>query len=328
MVGGIADVFTLAGLPLGTRAIAVLIGFSCAALLVIGRYRFVEWFSTLLVGLFVVCTLAAVAALQSTPYAITTTQLASGFAFHLPPSFNTAFAAFGVIGVGASELIYYPYWCLEKGYGAAVGTNDQTPEWRERARGWLRVMQIDAWLSFVLYTTTTVAFYLLGAAVLHAQGLLVEDRRMIETLSQMYQATFGGWSLWLFLVGAFAVLYSTVFGATASNARLFADAVVLFGIVKDASPERWQSLVRVGSVALPVAFTTVFLLWGAPVTLVFVGAIAQGLMLPFLAIAALYFRFQRTHPALRPGVLWTSLLCVSALAMAAVGLYQVVNALR
>jgi len=328
MVGGIANVFTLAGLPLGTRASAVLIGFSCAALLVVGRYRFVEWFSTLLVGLFVVCTLGAVAALQSTPYAITSAHLASGLAFHLPPSFNTAFAAFGVIGVGASELIYYPYWCLEKGYGTSVGANDQTPEWRERARGWLRIMQIDAWLSFVLYTTTTVAFYLLGAAVLHAQGLVVEDRRMIETLSQMYQATFGGWSLWLFLVGAFAVLYSTVFGATASNARLFADALVLFGIVKSPTPERRQRLVLLGSVGLPVAFTTVFLVFGSPVSLVFVGAIAQGLMLPFLALAALHFRFRKTTPALRPGPLWTTLLCLSALAMTAMGAYQVVTALR
>ena len=38
---------------------------------------------------------------------------------------NTAFAALGIIGVGASELIYYPYWCLEKGYAARVGPRDE-----------------------------------------------------------------------------------------------------------------------------------------------------------------------------------------------------------
>jgi len=327
MVGGLADVLTLAGLPLGSTAIAILIGLSCAALLVVGRYRLVEKFSTILVGLFVVCTLAAVAALQTTPYAITPAQLVDGFRFRLPPSFGTAFAAFGVIGVGASELIYYPYWCLEKGYGAAVGQNDQSPEWTARARGWLTVMRVDAWMSFVLYTTTTMAFYLLGAAVLHAKGLIVEDQRMTLTLSQMYRATFGGWSLWLFLVGAFAVLYSTVFGATASNARLLADACVLFHIVRDPSPERRRRLVRLASVGLPLAFTTVFLVFGAPVSLVFVGAIAQGLMLPFLAFAALFFHFRRTHPGLRPGLLWTALLCLSATAMTAVGLYQVITQL-
>jgi Mn2+/Fe2+ NRAMP family transporter len=217
MVGGLASVFRLAGLPLGVTPIAILIGLSCAALLVVGRYRLVESLSTVLVALFVICTLGAVAALQATPYAITAANLADGFGFRMPASFNTAFAAFGIIGVGASELIYYPYWCLEKGYGRAVGSNDGTPEWKDRARGWLRVMKVDAWLSFVLYTTTTLAFYLLGAAVLHAKGLVVEDSRMIETLSQMYRATFGEWSLWLFLAGALAVLYSTVFGATTTQ---------------------------------------------------------------------------------------------------------------
>ena len=186
-------------------------------------------------------------------------------------------------------------------------------------------MKVDAWMSFVLYTTTTLAFYLLGAAVLHAKGLIVEDQRMIETLSHMYRATFGGWSLWLFLVGAFAVLYSTVFGATASNARLLADACVLFRIVPDPTPEKRSRLIRLASVGLPLAFTTVFLVFGAPVSLVFVGAIAQGLMLPFLALAALFFHFRKTQPGLRPGRLWTVLLCLSAVAMTAVGVYQVVT---
>jgi hypothetical protein len=145
---------------------------------------------------------------------------------------------------------------------------------------------------------------------------------MIETLSHMYRETFGEWSLWLFLVGAWAVLYSTVFGATASNARLFADALSIFGIVRYETPEYRARLVRLGCV-LPIAYTGVFLVFGAPVTLVFVGALAQGLMLPFLAWAALHFRFRETEAGLQPGVLWTVCLCLSALAMAALGLYQV-----
>ena len=92
----------------------------------------------------------------------TSAQLVDGFRFHLPPSFNVAFAAFGIIGVGASELIYYPYWCLEKGYARRVGPNDHSAAWGERARGWLRILKIDAALSFALYTSATVAFYVLG----------------------------------------------------------------------------------------------------------------------------------------------------------------------
>ena len=328
MVGGLASVFSLAGLALPESVLAVLVGTSCAVLLLLGRYRLIESLSTAMVAVFVATTFGALVVLQTTPFAVTGAQLLEGLSFRLPDSFNTAFAAYGIIGVGASELIYYPYWCLEKGYGLKVGPNDGTPAWRERARGWLRVMRADVWLCFCIYTTTTLAFFVLGAAVLHARKLEVGDQGMIQTLSHMYQDTFGPWSLWLFLVGAFAVLYSTVFGATASNARLFADSLAVFGLVRYAEPRDRDRLVRVGCVLLPALSTVVFLVFGAPVSLVFVGAVAQGMMLPFLALGALHFRFRDTDPALRPGRLWTVALLLSALSMGVAGGYQVYQQLR
>jgi manganese transport protein len=328
MVGGLASVFSLAGMPLPDWLLTLLVAASCAILLVIGRYRMVETVSTALVVLFTFCTLVAVGALQSTSFAIKPADIAEGLKFHLPERFTTAFAAFGIIGVGASELIYYPYWCLEKGYARNVGLREDSPSWRERALGWIRVMQIDAWVSFVIYTTATLAFYLLGAAVLHAKGLIVENNQMIATLSHMYRETFGQWSFWLFLAGAFAVLYSTVFGATASNARLFADALSLFGIVKYQTQDERLQMVRAGCVLLPCAFATVYLLWGEPVSLVFVGALAQGLMLPFLAGAALYFHYRRADAGLRTGNVWAACLWFAGLAMAAVGSYKVVEEVR
>lgn len=331
MVGGIASVFSLAGIDFsGTflgvfeskQVLAVLVGVACTTLLVVGRYRLVEVLCTALVAVFTLCTLFAVGALQSTDYAITGAQLLSGFTFQLPDNFTTAFAAFGIIGVGASELIYYPYWCLEKGYARNVGPDDGSPGWAERARGWIRVMNIDAWVSFAIYTTATMAFFLLGAAVLHAKNMQVENSEMIATLSHMYRETFGQGSFVLFLVGAFAVLFSTVFGATASNARLLADALTLFGAVKYKTPEDRVRMVRNCCVILPCAFVSVYLLWGEPVSLVFVGALAQGLMLPFLAGAALYFRYRRTDERLRPGRVWTVLLWFAGFSMGAVGLYK------
>jgi manganese transport protein len=66
---------------------------------------------------------------------------------------------------------------------------------------------------------------------------------------------------------------------------------------------------------------------GEPVKLVFIGAIAQGLMLPFLAIAALYFRHRRTDRELQPGNGWTVCLWVSAIAMMVAGGYQILTKL-
>ena len=47
-------------------------------------------------------------------------ELKRGLSFGFPEGNKpliTALATFGIIGVGASELLAYPYWCLEKGYG-------------------------------------------------------------------------------------------------------------------------------------------------------------------------------------------------------------------
>ncbi len=325
MVGGVARVFALGGLTLPVNVTAALVGGSCALLLVVGRYRLVERLSTAFVAVFTVTTLAAVAVLQKTDYAVTGAQLASGFSFHLPDRLVTAFAAFGIIGVGASELMYYPYWCLEKGYARNLGPDDGTAAWRERAQGWLRVMRVDAWISFGLYTSCTLAFYVLGAAVLHAKGLIVENARMIETLSMMYREVFGEWTFWLFLLGAFAVLYSTIFGATASNARMGIDALALWRVKTfrdEAEHARW---VKYGCVALPVAFTAVFAFFGSPISLVFIGAVGQGLMLPFIAGAVLYLHFTSPHRELRAGKLSLVCLVVAALLMTVLGAYQVVT---
>ena len=331
MVGGLASVFRLAGVPMQTWVLTILIAGSCAVLLVVGRYRFVERFSMILVGAFTLTTLIAVGALQTTEFAITGAQIAEGLKFQMPGDFTVAFAAFGVIGVGASELIFYPYWCLEKGYARSTGPAEPTAAWRERALGWIRIMRIDAWVSFAIYTAATIAFYLLGAAVLNGKGFAPEQLRgnaMIETLSFMYRGSLGEWSYWLFLAGAFAVLYSTVFGATASNARLFADAMSLFGVVRYVGEQDRLRMVKIGCVLLPCAFGSVFLLFGEPARLVLIGAVGQALMLPFLAGAALYFRYRRTEPALRSGRSGVIFLWIAALCMTAVGLYQVVDKLR
>ncbi len=330
MVGGIAAALKLGGLGLGWsgNVWALLICGVTAVLLVMGRYRVIERFSTLMVAGFTLFTVAAVVALQWTPYAISGQDLARGLSFRLPEKFTVAFAAFGIIGVGASELIYYPYWCLEKGYAAHVGPREDTEEWRTRARGWLRVLNLDAWTSMVVYTTATVAFYLLGAAVLHSKGVPVTDRDLMANLSEMYRESFGAVGYWAYLIGALVVLYSTVFIATASNGRLTADLMQLLGIIRVPTDAQRQRIVRNTCVALPAVYFVLNATLGAPVSLVLVGALAQALMLPLLAGTTLYFLHRRVEPALRPGLRWTACLWISALLMASIGLYQAVEQLR
>ena len=308
------------------RVIAIAVSAGTVAILASGKYKPVEIFSTIMVVFFTLATLFALGSLQFSPemadFKISMANIGEGLKFKLPDDFSTACAAFGIIGVGASELIYYPYWCLEKGYARNVGTANPTSVWYDRAKGWLRIMRIDAWLSMVVYTGATVAFFLLGAALLHGTGKEVEDGNMIAALSEMYRPL-GQAGLTIFLVGAFVVLFSTMVTASGSNARLLADGLILFKVIPKPKDDAARSrLLSKCCVAVPVFCAVVYFLIGAPVSLVLVGGVAQALMLPFLSIAALYFRYKQTDEPLQPGRVWTIFLWISALAMSGVGLFQ------
>ena len=113
-------------------------------------------------------------------------------------------------------------------------------------------MRYDAWLSMVMYTVATLSFYLLGAAILNRQGLTVGNVDAIDTLGRMYVHALGDGGLWLFGVGAFMVLYSTLFVSSASNARLAADAGQLAGLFTFRSPADRLRIIRWGVVLIPL----------------------------------------------------------------------------
>jgi len=273
---------------------------------------------------FTLINLLAVVLMQFGPSRVSMADLASGFSFGLPEKLATAFAVFGITGVGSAELMFYPIWCLEKGYARSVGPRDGTPAWEERAKGWLRVMRWDAWLSMIVYTTGTVCFYLLGASLLHRQGKELGDTSPMDTLQGMYTMTFGSAGVWIFVVGAFMVLYSTYFVSTASNARLFADVSGMAGLHR--TPEERARWVRWGVVGIPIFTLLTYYVMKAPITLVMIGGTAQALMLPFLGFAALWFHRQVPR-SIRAGAPWTVFLVLSFLAMATLGVFQAGKAL-
>ena len=88
----------------------------------------------------------------------------------------------------------YPYWCIEKGYARFVGPRSGDAAWTARARGWIRVMHLDILCSLVVYTVATVAFYLLGAAVLHRMPPRYPPPAVPRTIGSAQSGTHtGGW---------------------------------------------------------------------------------------------------------------------------------------
>ena len=312
---------------------ATILALTTSVLLLVGRYGLIQLISTVFVVAFTVITIATLIMLQTKPeWAVTGSDLADGLSFKLPPAseeaginpIGTALAAFGIIGVGASELIMYPYWCLEKGYAKFTGPRERTKQWVERARGWLGVLQFDAWFSMVVYTFATIAFYLLGAAVLGRTGLNPSGRHMVRTLAAMYVPVFGPWADRVFLSGAFAVLYSTFFVAAAGNARMVADALGLFGIT-DGSEQARLRWTRIVSALWPVLALLLYIGVRAPAKMVLASGMAQAIMLPMLGAAALYFRYRRCDENLRPGRLWDAMLWISLAAFIVIGGWSLVS---
>ena len=81
-------------------------------------------------------------------------------------------------------------------------------------------------------------------------------------------------------------------------------------------------------IILPLATMLVYVRFESLVTLVLIGGVAQAMMLPFLAGAAVYFHHRRIPAGLRSGVAWSVFLWISFAAMSSVGLYQVWRSLQ
>lgn len=324
IIGGVSQSLNLLFPGLGLVAWSVLISFLTLALLLSGRYGVVEGVSAILVTAFTFTTLLSAALVQWSPHAVAPAEIASGLTFRLPPEgVAVAFAVFGITGIGTTELLYYPNWCLEKGYARFTGRPSDDPEWVRRARGWVRVMQTDAVVAMVLYTTATVAFYILGAAVLHRMGVVPRGDEMVRMLSNMFTETFGPWAFFVFVVGAFCVLYSTFFAATASNALMVVDCVGVLGVPSAREGEtriRWLRFFVTVLVALSLML---FITFKEPVAMVLAGGIAQTTLLPVVCFSALYLHYRHLDVRLRPSRWVIVLLWASSVLTLGVALYTV-----
>ena len=298
--------------------------FVTMALIYGGGYRRIEWLTTLIVVSVTLITVTAASALGFTPYPVRSEDVLTGLQFQVPSSgIADAFAVFGVTGVGATELFYYPYWCLEKGYARYVGRDDGSADWERRARGWVRVMHLDAWVSMVVFTISTVAFYVMGAAVLHPQGLDPKGPAMIDTLSKMYVGPFGEWTRIVFLLAAAAVLFKTLYLSCAANSRLMADFLVLGHMTSNTSAEKRAKLIRRFCLVFPALALMFFVIARDPKLMVTIGGVAQAATLPMIAISTVYLRYRQVHSCLKPWLItdilfWVAVVCILVVAAYAV----------
>ncbi|MGH3490116.1 MAG: Nramp family divalent metal transporter [Actinopolymorphaceae bacterium] len=332
IVGGVAVAFSIMlpfGDPLGKTSLGIwtaIIVLGTIALLYSNRYSLIERGAFVLVVVFSVLTVVIAFGLPFTPFAYDSSEILGGLAFRIPAgAVGAAVAMFGITGVGADEVTFYTYWCVEKGYARWVGPNDGSEAWVRRANGWIKVMYKDAMVSWVIYTFSTLAFFIMGAAVLHPQGLAPEGNEMLTTLSRMYTDTLGEWATIGFLVGAIAVLGSTLWAAVPSWARMYTNVLATLGALDWREPIARQRWIRLFIVLLPIVWGVAYLLISSPVIMVQIGGVMTGIFLLAVVVAVWYLRKMDVDPRLHGGRAFSVLLVVSSVAIGLLGIYTLVS---
>jgi Mn2+/Fe2+ NRAMP family transporter len=329
IVGGTAAALSIlmpiGGEPFSTTSMTIwtiIVAGSAIALLYSNNYSLIERGAVLLVVIFSIATVVIALGLPFTPYGYDANDIMSGLAFAIPAgTIGAAIAMFGITGVGADELTFYTYWCVEKGYARYVGPADGSEEWVRRANGWISVMYKDAFVSWVIYTFGTLAFFIMGASVLQPQGLVPKGNEMIVTLSRMYTDTLGEWAAMLFLIGAIAVLGSTLWAAVPSWSRMYANFLSVIGVIDWRNTASRLRTIRIFTVALPIVWGAAYLFIQSPVLMVQAGGVMTGIFLLGAVVAVWYLRKTETDPRIYGGGLFNAVLVISSVAIVLLGVY-------
>jgi manganese transport protein len=295
-----------------------------ALLIYQGYYKLVEKTSVVMIALFTVLTLVSVCFLAFTPYAISWADIGSGLTFALPPEVvGVAIGAFGITGVASDEIIAYNYWCIEKGYAAFTGPPSDSEEWKNRARGWIKVMYLDALVAMVVYTIVTAAFYLLGAAILHNRGAVPGGNALIETVALIYTESLGSDVRNVYLIGAFFVLFSSLFASLAAWTRMYADIFGQLKWIDFANLHQRKTVIAVLAWCFPIAWALTYMFMELPVVMILFGGAVGSVMLFLIVFAALHMRYAREQRIESPGPFYVFAFWISTISIVVVGIYGV-----
>jgi Mn2+/Fe2+ NRAMP family transporter len=323
MIGSTAIVLDLLipGIPLvvWVGAIALI----TSLLIYKGYYVLVEKVSLFMIAMFTVFTILAVYALVYSPFSFSFADVIRNQSFTLSaPVISVAIGAFGITGVASDEIIAYNYWCREKGYAAYTGPQQDDDAWRRRAKGWIRVMYLDAILAMVIYTMVTAAFYLLGAAVLHKLGITPEGNEVIETLSLIYTKSLGPEVRVIYLVGAFFVLFSSLVATNAAWTRIYSDVFGQLGWLEFNDSIRRGKVVAILAWIFPFIWGMTYLFIALPVAMILTGGFVGSFMLFLIVFAGLHFRYARKQ-FFKASLVYDVALWISVISIAAVGAYGI-----
>jgi Mn2+/Fe2+ NRAMP family transporter len=191
---------------------------------------------------------------------------------------------------GFASQVWYTYWVLGAGYGAAQGKNygepadeqqlqNMTRETANKIKGWCRVVYTDATIAMIIGTVITVSFLIAGAGVLGPNHLAPDGPEVAIILSTIFSSRWGEIGGFLFLLAGTAAMIGTQIGQMAGWPRLLADT---FRLCIPGFKDRfaWKTQFRMFLLLfLATNMVIVYEMGLEPVFLVKLGAVLDGLLL-------------------------------------------------
>ena len=256
------------------------------ALTLVSRYAWIE----ALMKAFVVTlgVLVVIGVFVSPPAPATVAETAFAFPDVAAPGFLGLFAAVaGYAPTGLSTTITIGSWSVAKKQGArALRDRDLDPHderYHDYIEKWLAVGKRDFRLAFGFSFVLIVSMILLATAVLYPRP--PQDQNIALAIGNLLRDSFGAWSFYALVVGAFAALYSTVITVLDGAARVNADILPLV-LERDLDTDR----LRRGFILLmgTASIVPILAIGQLPVTLVIFSAALMAILQVFFYLANYY----------------------------------------
>lgn len=137
---------------------------------------------------------------------------------------------------GFASQVWYSYWVLGAGYGAAknreygkpadlVMLGNLTKKGAEKIKGWCHVVYTDATIAVLIGIVVTTGFLIAGAGILRPLELAPQGEEVGKTIAQIFSSRWGEFGGFVFLFSASIALIGTQIGQLAGWPRLLADSV-------------------------------------------------------------------------------------------------------
>ena len=136
---------------------------------------------------------------------------------------------------GFASQVWYTYWVMGAGYGAAKDRDYGEPadlnmlakltkSGAEKIKGWCRVVYFDATIAMIIGVIVTVGFFTAGAGILRPLELAPQGEDVATTIATIFSSKWGEFGGFVFLLSATVALISTQIGQLAGWPRLLADS--------------------------------------------------------------------------------------------------------